>query len=117
MKGHAARTGQLNGRNWRDAAPGGWFEFRMKVLPDTSVKLWCTYWGSDGGRTFDILIDGRKIATQKLNDNRPGEFFDVVYDIPAELIRDKNSIVVRFAGHQGSIAGGVFGCAVVNPEQ
>jgi DUF1680 family protein len=116
MKGHATRSGDLNGRNWRDAGPGGWFEYRLKVLPDMPVKLWCTYWGSDGGRTFDILVDNMQIATQKLNDNRPGVFFDVVYDIPVELTRDKTSVVVRFTGHQESIAGGVFGLATVKSE-
>ncbi len=105
MKGHAIRSGDLNGRNWRDAAPGGWFEYRMKILTNIPVKLWCTYWGSDGGRSFDILVDGRQIATQKLDDNRPGEFFEVEYDIPAELTRDKTSVVIRFVGQQGSIAG------------
>jgi len=113
MKGHTTRSGELNGRNWRDAAPGGWFEYRVKILPDIPVKLWCIYWGSDGGRTFDILVDGRQIATQKLNNDRLGEFFDVVYDVPAELTKGKTSVIVRFAGHQGSIAGGVFGFAMV----
>ena len=116
MKGWATRSGNLNGRNWRDAAPGGWFEYRLKILKDIPAKLWCTYWGSDGGRTFDILIDGSKIATQKLNNNRPEEFFDVIYDIPPELTKDKTSIIVRFADRQGSIAGGVFGLATVRSE-
>ncbi len=116
MKGHATPSGDLNGHNWRDAAPGGWFEYCVKILPDTPVKLWCTYWGSDGGRSFDILVDGRQVASQKLNDNRPGEFFDVVYDIPAELTTDKSSIAVRFVGQQGSIAGGVFGLATIKSE-
>ena len=116
MKGHATRSGNLDGRNWRDAAPGGWFEYRMKILPDVPVKLWCTYWGSDGVRSFDILVDSRKIASQELNDNRPGEFFDIVYDVPAELTKDKSSIVVCFAGHHRSIAGGIFGLATVKSE-
>ena len=116
MKSLTTRSGNLNGRNWRDAAPGGWFEYRLKMLPDMPVKLWCTYWGSDSGRSFDILLDGRKIGTQKLNNNRPGEFFDVVYDIPDELSRGKTSVVVRFIGYQGSIAGGVFGLATVKSE-
>jgi DUF1680 family protein len=116
MKGRTTHSGNLDGRNWRDAAPGGWFEYRMKILKDIPAKLWCIYWGNDGGRSFDILVDGRKIASQKLDNNRPGEFFDVVYGIPAELTKDKSSIVVRFAGHQGSIAGGIFGLATIKSE-
>jgi len=116
LKGHTTRSGNLDGRNWRDAAPGGWFEYRMKILPDVPAKLWCTYWGSDEGRSFDIVVDGRKIASQKLDNKPPKEFFDVIYDVAAELTKDKSSIVVRFAGPKGSIAGGVFGLATIKSK-
>ena len=37
----------------------------MAVDPRRPMNLVCTYWGSDtGGRAFDILADGQKIATQ-----------------------------------------------------
>jgi len=116
MKGHETRSGNFDGRNWRDAAPGGWFEYNLKILPEVPVKLWCTYWGSDERRSFDVLVEGRQIASQKLDNNRPWEFFDCLYDIPAELTKDKSSIVVRFAGHQESIAGGIFGLSTIRSE-
>ncbi|UCD49864.1 MAG: glycoside hydrolase family 127 protein [Phycisphaerales bacterium] len=116
MKGENTRNGTHAGRRWRDAEDG-WFEYRMKVLRDKPVTLHCTYWGSDGGRTFDILVDGTKIATQKLAENEPGEFFDVEYDIPTELTEGKESVVVHFAAHAGSTAGGVFGCATLKPAE
>ncbi len=111
-----SRTGELGGRRWRDAGPGGWWEYRLKVLPDSPTKLYCTYWGSDGGRTFDILVDGKRIATQELRAGAPDRFFDVEYDIPTELTEGKTSVVVRFAGHEGSIAGGLFACATLKPR-
>lgn len=115
MKGENTRTGTHDGRRWRDAE-GGWFEYRLKVLPDRPVTLHCTYWGGDGGRIFDILVDGTKIATQKLAQNKPGEFLDVEYAIPAGLTDGKESVVVRFAAHPGSTAGGLFGCATLKAE-
>ncbi len=115
IKGQNTRSGTHAQRRWRDAE-GGWFEYRMKVLPETPVTLRCTWWGSDDGRVFDILVDGTKIATQKLARNKPGEFFDVDYVIPVELTKGKESVVVRFAAHPGSIAGGLFGCATLKPE-
>jgi hypothetical protein len=81
------------------------------------VTLNCTYWGSDSNRTFDILIDGTKIATQKLAENAPGAFFDIEYAIPVELTEGKDSVVVRFAAHADSTAGGVFGCATLRPTE
>jgi hypothetical protein len=88
----------------------------MEVLPDTTTKLLSTYWGSDNGRSFDILVNGEKIATQKLSRSRPNEFFDVEYNIPTELTSDKKSVVVRFDGIEDSVTGGVFGCATLRPE-
>ena len=75
-----------------------------------------TYWGSDGGRVFDILVDGKKIATQELQDNHPGQFFDEIYRIPAELTQGKAKITVRFQAQHGSTAGGVFECRLMKAE-
>jgi DUF1680 family protein len=116
MKGENTRTGTHLQRRWRDAE-GGWFQYRMKVLPDGPVTLHCTYWGSDSGRTFDVLVEGTKIVTQKLAENNPGEFFDVEYSIPTELTEGKESVMVRFAAHADSTAGGVFGCAILRPAK
>lgn len=116
MKGENTRSGTHAQRRWRDAADG-WFEYRLKVSPDKPVTLHCTYWGGDGGRAFDILVDGTKITTQKLERGRPDEFFDVEYAIPAELTEGKESVVVRFAAHAGSTAGGVFSCATLKPAE
>ena len=62
---------------------GGWFSYDLKVLPDKPMVLLAKYWGSDTGRTFDILIDGARIATQTVNVNFPGDFFEVEYKIPS----------------------------------
>jgi hypothetical protein len=69
-----------------------------------------------GPREFDILIDGRKIATQKLNNNRPEMFYDEIYPIPDELTKGKAKITVRFQAHPGNMAGGVFDCRVLKTD-
>ncbi|MBN1804962.1 MAG: glycoside hydrolase family 127 protein [Sedimentisphaerales bacterium] len=103
-----SHVGQFQGKKWR-AAYNGWFEFDMKVVPDAPVDLVCTYWGSERGRrTFDILVDGEKIATQKLGQDKPGEFFNVTYQIPVELTKDKDKVRIRFQSHPGNYAGGLF---------
>jgi len=114
FQGQSSRSGDFNNRKWRDAAEGGWFSYELKVRPDALQELRCTYWGGEGGRrTFDILVDGKKLATQTLANNKPGEFFTVVYPIPAELTRGKQKVTVRFQGHERSLAGGVFGLQIL----
>ena len=117
VKGEHTGAGEFNGRKYRHATNGGWFSFEMKVLPDEPADLLCTYWGSDRRRrTFNILVDGTKIATQSLNDNRPGEFFDVTYPIPVELTRGKQKVTVRLQAHPDHWAGGLFGCRTMKRE-
>jgi hypothetical protein len=90
----------------------------VKVAPGESLVLLCTYWGSDGGqRQFDILLDGEKIGTQKLEQNKPGEFFDVAYSIPARVTEGKQRATVKFQAHPNAMAGGVFGLRVLRQCQ
>jgi len=113
-QGEKSSAGMFNGRHWRHAYPGGWFSYDMKISKDRPVDLMVTYWGGDSGnRTFDVQIDGRKIATQTLNMQKPGEFFDVTYPIPEELAKNKEKVTVRFQSQPGKMAGGVFGCRIV----
>ena len=117
FKGENTHKGLFQDRHWRDARSGGWFSFEMKVAPDTPVKLACLYWGSDGpGRDFDILIDNKKIATERLNQNRPGQFFIVTYDISEDLTKDKAKITVKFKAHPWRTAGGLFDCRTVKAD-
>ncbi len=114
QQGKTTYAGAAFGRRWRDARGGGWFSYDMNVLPDRPVALMVTYWGGDvGNRVFDILVGDEKIATQRLDNLKPGKFVDVTYDVPAALTKGKQKVTVKFQGHPGAMAGGVFGCRVV----
>ncbi len=104
--------GGPEGKVYRHALPGGWFSWQLAVQPGRANRLVCTYWGGDPDRAFDILFDGVKLATQTVNRDRPGQFFDVEYAIPAELIRDKQHVTIKFQTHPGHVAGGVYGCKI-----
>jgi hypothetical protein len=111
VQGEHTTTGE--GR-WRHATGGGWFSWELRSLPDQPLELRVTYWGGDaGGREFDLLVDGERVATQKLENNRPGEFYGETYPLPPSLTRGKERFTVKFQAHPGRTAGGVFGCAVL----
>ncbi len=113
LKAENSSLGELRGERWRHAVDGGWFSYDVRVLPGQATMLLCTYWGSDVGRTFDILIDREKIATQTVNVNFPGDFFDVEYKIPFELTRGKEKVSVKFQAPADGTAGGLFGLAML----
>lgn len=114
QQGENSSSGDWRNRKYRHALNGGWFSFDMKTATDTPVELMVTYWGEDSGnRTFDILVNGQRIATQTLNRDKPGLFFEKTYPIPIELTRGKQKVSVRFQAHPGQIAGGIFGAKML----
>lgn len=96
------------GRNGRDARTGGFFEFTMAVKPGPLI-LQATYWGDERKRSFDILVDNQRVATQTLDADKPGAFFDVDYPLPLALTKGKTRVKVRFVPHDKNSAGPVFG--------
>lgn len=91
---------------WRDAT--GFLSYDLTVDPARGPLLVrCTYWAGDGGRTFDILVEGQRIATQHLTGGASGGYIDFDYAIPPELVRGKKSVTVRLEPRQGP-AGGLF---------
>ena len=114
MKGERMADGLHFGRAWRHASDGGWFSYTLKVLPEMPQELRIGFWGSDaGGREFDILVDDVKLASLKLENNRPGTFYDETYPLPTDLIENKKTVTVKFQAHPGMTAGGIFGCAIL----
>ncbi len=105
------------GKPWRDASQGGSFAYRLGVQTEQPVVLCVTYWGSDSGnRVFDILLDGHKLATQRLDAPQPGKFFEVQYAVPAALLQGKQQVTVTFQAHPGSMAGGIFALAMLRQK-
>jgi hypothetical protein len=115
LQSQGSGHGDFNGRKWRDSN-NGWFSWDMKAQDDKPLELRVNYWGDDDGRIFDILVDGKRVATQELRHSRPGQFFDAVYRIPAELTKGKAKITIRFQAHTGSCAGGVFECRLMKAQ-
>ena len=86
LLGKNSSSGAFGNRVWRDARDGGEFSFILKADGSAPLILRSTYWGSDAdSREFDILVGGTSVATQVLDNNKPSEFFDVDYAIPAAL--------------------------------
>jgi DUF1680 family protein len=122
-----SRSGYSNrvGSGWRESINEGFFSYEMKVIADKQMYLQVTYNGNDRSfhheghhylREFDILIDDYLIAHQILDKNKPGELFDVCYDIPLSLTNGKEKVEIKFTSKEGTAAGGVYGLRVVKDK-
>jgi len=109
--GENLSTGEDHGQKWRTAEEGGYFTFVMRVDSAASNELICSYWGSDHrGRIFEIQVDGQTIATQDLNGLKESKFYELSYPVPNELVRGKQTVVVRFkARAANNSVGPVYG--------
>lgn len=117
QRGEKSDPVDVFGRKLRHATDGGWFSYEVKVDGTQTNQLVCTWWGDESGeRNFDILVDGQKIASEKLLHNRPGKYWDATYPIPTELTHGKNKVTVKFQAQPGNFAGGLFGLRVVRAK-
>ncbi|OQP64302.1 hypothetical protein A3860_20225 [Niastella vici] len=108
--GENLNTGEEHNRKYRVAYPGGYFSFNLKVDSAAANTLLCTYWGMDNrGRTFDILVNDVKIATEDLNKYKASKFYEIVYTIPANVTRGKVTVKVTFKPALHNMVGPVYG--------
>jgi len=112
LQGERTESGDFGDHKYRHAQPNGWFSYQLKVLPDEPQELSVTYWGGDDGRTFDVLVEGTRVATEHLG--RPEHrFYLQVYPLAPALRQGKDRVTVRFQAPANSLAGGVYGLRVL----
>jgi len=112
--GEKCEAGDFGGRAYREAYDGGWCRYRLKVASREDQALCVQYWGSDtGARTFDLLVDGRIIATQNLNRQEPNRFYRVYYPLDRAWLTNQSEITVRFQAHAKNLAGGLYDLRII----
>jgi hypothetical protein len=111
QQGEGSTPAQFDGRYGRRAT--AWFSFDVPVEPQHPMVLAVTYNRNERyRRSFDILVDGVKIADQTMEGRSPEEksvFLDVRYAVPDNLVAGKQKVTVRFQGTGGSEVAAVYG--------
>ena len=102
--------GQEMSTRWRDARDGGWFSYRVKPGNGAGgFVLRLTFWGRErGARTFDVLVDGQKVATMSLGDTGKDEFIHKEIEVAAKMAAGREFLTVKLQAHSGNTAGGLF---------
>ena len=68
-------------------------------------------------RSFAILADGQRLGEQtveRLTPEQDPRFFDVEYKLPAELLKGKRTLSVRFQAAAGGAVGTICGVRVIH---
>jgi uncharacterized protein len=105
-------------RTYRVSLANGWFSVIMKVNPNGPNTLNLEYWGGGYRRekSFDIMVEGIRIASEDITEARGEEFFHAEYPIPQNLTNGKKEIEVRISAQARRIAGPVYGIRTVRPK-
>ncbi|MBE7176697.1 MAG: glycoside hydrolase family 127 protein [Mucilaginibacter polytrichastri] len=112
--GENTETGEEHGKKWRIARENGYLSFTMKVSPDKKNTLYCTYWGMDNrGRKFDILVDGKPLASEDLNQYKESRFYEIAYELPVELTKGKSAVTIKLQPQKDNNAGPLYGCRII----
>jgi hypothetical protein len=113
FKGEGSNTGIAEGRRWRD---GQSLQYTLNTRGEKAAELVVTYWGGDGGRTFDILANGTLLATQELKAEKPGEFIEKRYSIPSDVLAAAadGRVTIKFVA-KVFVAGGIFDVRLMKP--
>lgn len=112
-----SRNGYLNDVAWRDAAPEGFFAYKMKPNGEKSAKLMVKYWGNEiDDKNFAIYVDNEKLVSESLvNRWNIDSFVDVEYELP-EWVADRDEVTVAFKGENSSGVAPVFGVRLVKND-
>ena len=95
-----------------------WFSFDLPVEANHPMAVVVTYYSDEWRkRTFEILADGQRIGEQTVEkDGSAPHFFDTEYALPAELVKDKQKVTVRFQATNGNEIGAVFGIRMIRAD-
>ncbi|MGO4501087.1 beta-L-arabinofuranosidase domain-containing protein, partial [Paenibacillus sp. 2RAB27] len=105
--------GSFGGEQYRQAWAGStgaaWLSYDLVVDPSVSNYISTRYYSGDKGRTFNVYVDGNLIKEETIAAQTPDQFYDVRYQIPANLIAGKTKVTVKFANRGSNYVGRLFG--------
>jgi hypothetical protein len=113
-----ATAARIDGRPGRRART--WFSYDVPVDADHPMTLMLTYYSDDRRGTpasFEIQVDGRRVAQQEVGLSDPPRFYDVEYPMSPELVRGKEKVTLRFKATEGSQVATVFGVRVIRDDR
>ena len=110
MRAEKSFKGVFRDESFRGVEAGGSVSYDLSTGNAKKLKLQCHYWGAEKGNcTFDILVDGKTIATENLASKwNQQQFVNTIYEIPEETTNQKEQITVTFSPHTGNRIPGIY---------
>ena len=119
METDRSNTGNTNDVFFRDARNGHYFSYLMQTGGQTDLTLRLTFWGQDEWRTceFDIMIDDQLMCSvNNTHKWRTSQFKTEDYVVPADLLKGKTQVRVKFVAKPGKQIGEIYGVRLIKKQ-
>ena len=119
METDRSQVGNTNDVFFRDASDGHYFSYLMQTGGQTDLSLRLKYWGVGEWKSheFDIFVDD--VLVKEVNNTgkyRISEFKYETYPVPAELLKDKKQVRVKFVAKPRKQIGEIYEVRLVKGE-
>ena len=120
METDRSQVGNTNDVFFRDASDGHYFSYLMQTGGQTDLSLRLKYWGVGEWKSheFDIFVDD--VLVKEVNNTgkyRISEFKYETYPVPAELLKDKKQVRVKFVAKPRKQIGEIYEVRLVKNNQ
>ena len=120
METDNSTVGNTNDVFFRDARDGHYFSYLMQTGGKTDLSLRLKYWGVGDWKNpeFDIFVDDALVTTVNLvGKYRTSQFKFEEYPIPAELLKGKKQIRVKFVAKPHKQVGEIYEVRLIRNNQ
>ena len=119
METDRSQVGNTNDVFFRDASDSHYFSYLMQTGGQTDLSLRLKYWGVGEWKSheFDIFVDD--VLVKEVNNTgkyRISEFKYETYPVPAELLKDKKQVRVKFVAKPRKQIGEIYEVRLVKGE-
>lgn len=103
--------GVTNDVPFRDAQNGHFFSYQLQTKGETDLGIRIRYWGQDEWRTreYDIFVDDVLVKEVRASKKwRSSQWKYETYPIPAELLKGKSSVRIKFVANPHRQIGEIY---------
>ncbi len=120
QQGEESNQDRITGRAGRRSKK--WFSYEMMVEATKVNALVVTFYTDERAkRSMEIFVDGQRVGERTAERTTPGgptgNFFDVDYKLPAELLKDKKKVTVKFQATGENETPTVFAVRTVRADE
>lgn len=119
-QGENSSAGARAGRHWRDT--GKWISYRLiarkNTDPATGLELLLTFYGGDHNEGFDLLVEGRRLTTIRLQGDAKDTFVERKIALPKDLAQAaiRRGITIKLVAFPGRRTSGLFDLRLLRNE-